>query len=154
MNKSPMAPSLIGIHLQPSMDSCKMKWVISDDLALLGRSPKPVIMTKIATSIVAHVSPFDTLWRNKIQDIFLTQNKWFYGSSLNLSITESSVLKPAPGRTALNTAPLATPTSSFEHPLCKRENAWRNVFHLASFLVPSSHETLVKDDRWFWGGLS
>ena len=65
-----------------------------------------------------------------------------YGNRPNFSLPKSPVLNPAPARVSRGTMPLATPTTSFHSPL--QRNKYVKNFSMASFLVPSSHETLVK----------
>ena len=54
----------------------------------------------------------------------------------------------------LNTVPLATPTSSFDSPFFANYKTCGDYFLTATFLVSSSHETFVEENRRFWGGLS
>ena len=77
------------------------------------------------------------------------------GCPPNFSSTKSPVLKPAPGRISWNTVFLDTPRSSIVRRLHKRKYT-DTFFSIVSFLVSSSRddETIVKENRRCWGGLS
>ena len=77
----------------------------------------------------------------------------FYGNPPNVCLTNSPVLKSAPGRMYCNSVPLATPTLSFCS-LLRNKKICEHILFIASFLVPSSHYSFAKENRWFWGGLT
>ena len=72
----------------------------------------------------------------------------FYDSPPNFSLTKSPVSKPAPDRIPSITASLDTPTSSIDRPLRPRKYM-DTLTSKVSFLVSSSHEASVKENRWF-----
>ena len=63
--------------------------------------------------------------------------------------TKPLVLKPAPGRVSWNTVPFATPTSSFDTSRLQPTKNMKTCFLRASILLSRSHETFVKQNRWF-----
>ena len=80
-----------------------------------------------------------------------------YGSPPNFSLTNarSPVSTPAPVRISWNTVSLDTPTSSIDRPLWHTMKYMDTLFYVVLFLVSSSsHETFVKQNRWFGGRLS
>ena len=78
-------------------------------------------------------------------------NESFYGSSPNFHLTESPVVKPASGRISRKYGAPCYPDvivrRFFANKLCKNF-----FFVISSFVVSSSHETLVQEYHWVGGG--
>ena len=78
----------------------------------------------------------------------------FYGSPRNVSLTESAVLEPGPGRISWSTVSLDAPTSSIDRPLGTQENIWIPCFQLHPSLLcrAAMERSFVEEHRWWWGG--
>ena len=72
-----------------------------------------------------------------------------YYTPPNFSLTKSPLLKPAPA------PPNLSPRRHHSIVLCKQEKYLKNIYiyiFVVLFLVSSSHETVVKENSWFWFG--
>ena len=71
----------------------------------------------------------------------------------NFSLTESPVLKPALPAVAPEVTVLLSPHPDvIVRPSLANEKIGYDCIFIAFFLVSSSHETFVKEYRWFFGG--
>ena len=71
----------------------------------------------------------------------------------NNYLTKSPVLKPAPGCISeILLCPLPPRPHHSTVEFCKQEHIREDSFFIESFVVWSSHETFVKENRWFFGG--